>query len=57
MLSNGSVVSYTILWIIKKNVNVYRIFVNEYIKRIKENKTLQKCTFLMKVKNYILNGK
>jgi hypothetical protein len=29
----------------------------EYIKRIKENKTLQKCTFLMKVKNYILNGK
>ena len=54
MLSNGSVVSYTILWIIKKNVNVYRIFVNEYIKRIKENKTLQKCTFLMKVKNCIL---
>jgi hypothetical protein len=27
------------------------------IKRIKENKTLQKSTFLMKVKNYILNGK
>jgi hypothetical protein len=23
---------------------------NEYIKRVKENKTLQKCTFLMKVK-------
>jgi hypothetical protein len=29
-------------------IDVYRIFVNEYIKRIKENKTLQKCTFLMK---------
>ena len=37
-----------------KYINVYRIFVNEYIKRIKENKTLQKCTFLMKVKNCIL---
>jgi hypothetical protein len=32
------------------SINVDRIFVNEYIKRIKENKTLQKCTFLMKVK-------
>jgi hypothetical protein len=30
-----------------KYINVYRIFVNEYIKRIKENKTLQKSTFLM----------
>ena len=42
-----------------KYINVYRIVVNEYmyIKRIKENKTLQKCTFLMRVKNYILNGK
>ena len=40
-----------------KYINVYRIFVNEYIKRINENKTLQKCTFLMKVKNYIINGK
>jgi hypothetical protein len=28
-----------------KCINVYRLFVNEYIKRIKENKTLQKCTF------------
>ena len=37
--------------------DVYRIFVNEYIKRIKENKTLQKYTFLMKVKNYIINEK
>ena len=34
-----------------KNIDVYRIFVNEYIKRIKENKTLQKCTFLINVKN------
>jgi hypothetical protein len=40
-----------------KYIDVYRIFVNEYIKRIKGNKTLQKCTFLMKVKNYIINGK
>jgi hypothetical protein len=42
-----------------KYINVYRIVVNEYmyIKRIKENKTLQKCTFLMKVKYCILNGK
>jgi len=40
-----------------KYINGYRIFVNEYIKRIKENKTLQKSTFLMRVKNYILNGK
>jgi hypothetical protein len=32
-----------------KYIDVYRIFVNEYIKRINENKTLQKCTFLMKV--------
>jgi hypothetical protein len=40
-----------------KYIDVYRIFVNEYIKRIKENKTLQKFTFLMKVKNYIINGK
>jgi hypothetical protein len=31
-------------------IDVYRIFANEYIKRINENKTLQKCTFLMKVK-------
>ena len=41
----------------KTKYNVYRIFVNEYIKRIKEKKTLQKYTFLMKVKNCILNGK
>ena len=40
-----------------KYVNIYRIFVNEYIKRIKEKKTLEKCTFLLKVKNYILIGK
>jgi hypothetical protein len=42
-----------------KYINVYRIVVNEYmyIKRIKENKTLQKSTFLMKVKYCILNGK
>jgi hypothetical protein len=40
-----------------KYINIYRIVVNEYIKRIKENKTLQRCTFLMKVKNCILNGK
>ena len=32
-----------------KYINVHRIFVNEYIKRIKQNKTLQKSTFLMKV--------
>jgi hypothetical protein len=41
----------------KKCINVYRIFSNEYIKIIKENKTLQKCTFLLKVNNCILNGK
>ena len=40
-----------------KYIIVYRIFDNEYIKRIKEKKTLQKCTFLIKIKNYILNGK
>ena len=40
-----------------KYIDVYRIFPNEYIKRINENKTLQKCTFLMKVKNYIINAK
>ena len=40
-----------------KYIDVYRIFTNEYIKRINENKTLQKCTFLMKVKNYIINAK
>jgi len=38
-------------------LSMNRLFVNEYNKRIKENKTLQKCTFLLKVKNYILNGK
>ena len=31
-----------------KYIDVYRIFANEYIKRINENKTLQKCTFLIK---------
>jgi hypothetical protein len=41
----------------QKYIDVYRIFANEYIKRINENKTLQKCTFLMKVKNYIINAK
>ena len=40
-----------------KHTNVYRIFVNEYTKRIKGNKTLQMCTFLMKVNNYIHNVK
>ena len=40
-----------------KYIAVNIIFVNEYIKRIKENKTLQKCTFLMKVRKYTLNGK
>jgi hypothetical protein len=35
----------------------YNQFANEYIKRINENKTLQKCSFLMKVKNYIINAK
>jgi hypothetical protein len=40
-----------------KYIDVYRIFANEYIKRINENKTLQKCSFLMKVKNYIINAK
>jgi len=40
-----------------KYINVYRIVVDAYIKRIKEKKILQKCTFLMKVTNYILNGK
>ena len=33
-----------------KYIDVYRIFADEYIKIINENKTLQKCTFLMKVK-------
>ena len=33
-----------------KYINIYRILVNEYIKIIKENKTFQKCTILMKVK-------
>ena len=37
-----------------KHSNVYRLLVNEYIKRIKEKKTLQNCAFLMKVKNHIL---
>ena len=40
-----------------KYIDVYKIFANEYIKRINENKTLQKCTFLMKVKNNIINAK
>jgi hypothetical protein len=40
-----------------KYIIVNRIFDNEYSKRIKEKKTRQKCTFLIKVKNYILNGK
>ena len=40
-----------------KYIDVYRIFAIGYIKRINENKTLQKCTFLMKVKNYIINAK
>ena len=40
-----------------KYIDVNRIFANEYIKRINENKTLQKCTFLMKVENYIINAK
>ena len=40
-----------------KYIDIYRIFANEYIKRINENKTLQKCTFLIKVKNYIVNAK
>ena len=34
---------YTSYYISKqktKNINVHRLFVNEYIKRIKENKTL-----------------
>ena len=38
-------------------IDVYKIFANEYIKRINENKTLQKCTFLMKVKKNIINAK
>ena len=38
-------------------IDVFKIFANEYIKRINENKTLQKCTFLMKVKYYIINAK
>jgi hypothetical protein len=47
---------YTSYYISKqktKNINVHRLFVNEYIKRIKENKTLQRCAFLIKVKYYI----
>ena len=40
-----------------KYIDVYKIFANEYIKRINENRTLQKCTFLMKVKNNIINAK
>jgi hypothetical protein len=30
-----------------------KLFVNDYIKRLKENETLQKCTFLMKIENHI----
>jgi hypothetical protein len=37
-------------------INVYRLFINDYIKRIKENKTLQTCTFLMKIKNHMQNA-
>ena len=37
-------------------INVYRLFVNDYIKRIKENKTLQTCKFLMKIKNHMQNA-
>jgi hypothetical protein len=47
---------YTSYYISKqktKNINVHRLFVNEYIKRIKENKTLQRCIFLVRVKNHI----
>ena len=40
-----------------KYTNVHRIFVNIYIKRIKENKTFQMCTFLMRVNNHIHNVK
>ena len=40
-----------------KHTSVHRIFVNVYIKRIKENKTLQMCTFLMRVSNHIQNVK
>jgi hypothetical protein len=40
-----------------KYIDVHRIFANEYIERINENKTIQKCTFLMKVNNYIINAK
>jgi hypothetical protein len=40
-----------------KYINVYRIFANEYITRIKENKTLQKCTFLMKVKKLYMENR
>ena len=40
-----------------KYIDVYKIFANEYLKRINENKTLQKSTFLMKVKNNIINAK
>ena len=54
---------YSLLKLVNKSINIwpffffYRIFANEYIKRINENKTLQKCSFLMKVKNYIINAK
>jgi hypothetical protein len=40
-----------------KYIDAYKIFANEYIKRINENKTLQKCTFSIKVKHYIINAK
>jgi hypothetical protein len=40
-----------------KYIDVHKIFAIEYIKRINENKTLQKCTFLMKVKNNIISAK
>jgi hypothetical protein len=40
-----------------KYIDVYKIFANAYIKRINENNKLQKCTFSIKVKHYIINAK
>jgi hypothetical protein len=38
-------------------MRVIFIFANAYIQRINENNTLQKGTFSIKVKHYIINAK
>ena len=40
-----------------KYIDVNKIFANAYIQRINENNTLQKGTFSIKVKHYIINAK